>query len=41
MKARVAIQRKLLEWTFILWTNNSYYNPEHEDQIISFLEPEI
>ena len=36
MKAIVAIQRKLLELTFILWKNNSYYNSEHEYQIIPF-----
>lgn len=35
MKAIVAIQRKLLELAFILWKNNSYYNSEHEFQIIS------
>lgn len=35
MKAIVAIQRKLLELTFILWKSNSYYNAEHEYQIIS------
>lgn len=38
MKAIVAIQRKLLELTFILWKNNSYYNSEHEYQIIPFQE---
>jgi transposase len=38
MKAIVAIQRKLLELTFILWKSNSYYNPEHQDQIIPFLD---
>ncbi|WP_229310418.1 IS110 family transposase [Leadbetterella byssophila] len=38
MKAIVAIQRKLLELTFILWENNSYYNSEHEYQIIPFQE---
>lgn len=35
MKAIVAIQRKLLELTFILWKGNSYYNSEYEDQIFS------
>nr|WP_245758503.1 IS110 family transposase [Paenimyroides ummariense] len=35
MKAIVAIQRKLLELTFIFWKNNSYYNAEHEYYIIS------
>lgn len=38
MKAIVAIQRKLLELTFILWKNNSYYNSEHQHQIIPFQE---
>lgn len=38
MKAIVAIQRKLLKLTFILWKNNSYYNSEHEYQIIPFQE---
>ena len=34
MKAIVAIQRKILELTFILWKNNSYYNSEYVDQIL-------
>ena len=34
MKAIVAIQRKILELTFILWKNNSYYNPEYAYQIL-------
>lgn len=34
MKAVVAIQRKLLELTFILWKNNSYYNPQFVDYSI-------
>lgn len=38
MKAIVAIQRKLLELTFILWKNNSYYKSEHQYQIIPFQE---
>ena len=38
MKAIVAIQRKLLKLTFILWKNNSYYNSEREYQIIPFQE---
>lgn len=41
MKAIVAIQRKLLELTFILWKNNSYYNPGHEYQIIPFQEAAV
>ena len=41
MKALVAIQRKLLELTFILWKNNSYYNSEHEYQINSIQELSI
>jgi len=34
MKAVVAIQRKLLELTFILWKNNSYYDPQFVDYSI-------
>ena len=33
MKAIVAIQRKLLELTYILWKNDSYYNSEYDEQI--------
>lgn len=40
MKAIVAIQRKLLESTFILYKNNSFYNQQHEAQIIHFNEAE-
>ncbi len=29
MKAAVAIQRKLLELSFVIWKNNTYYNPNH------------
>jgi len=34
MKAIVAIQRKLLELTFILWKTDSYYNSDYEDHIL-------
>ena len=27
MKAAVAIQRKLLELTYVIWKNNTFYNP--------------
>lgn len=35
MKAIVAIQRKLLELTYILWKNNAYYDSGYEYSIIS------
>lgn len=34
MKAIVAIQRKLLELTFILWKTNSYYSSDYEDHTL-------
>lgn len=35
MKATVAIQRKLLELSFVIWKNNTCYNPNHLTQIIN------
>lgn len=35
MKATVAIQRKLLELSFVVWKNNTCYNPNHLAQAIN------